>query len=124
MVHCLCQEFLYSEKRPRDWLFRAMEEVILDSDQEAGPLIVAKLSRDAGQRARLSAASSNLELSHWQTASKAVINAMLAAGVLLSNGEKEITPGITAQATEVVALKPDYTEATEMYLLEFLIRRM
>lgn len=124
MVNCLCQEFLYSEKRPRDYLFRAIERVISECSARACPVIAAKLTREAAVHAQRAAALSGLVFSNWQTASKALFNTMLGAGVLLTHGNVEIPLGIMAQATDVVALKADYGDTTEMFLLEVLIRRM
>lgn len=124
MVNCLCQEFLYSEKRVRDHLFRAIEDLISSRTGGTSSVIVARLIRVAAMEAQRAALESGMVFSNWQTASKAVVNAMLGAGVLLSHDGVEIPSGITANATEVVALKPNYGDTTEMFLLEFLIRRM
>ena len=58
--------------------------------------------------------------SNWETASKAVVKAMLCAGVLLTSGGEPIPPGITAQATPVAALRDRYQDITEAFLLQVL----
>lgn len=122
MVDCLRREFLYSDKRARDVLFVAIEEVLSCSTGE--PLIVSRLARDATGHARHHAHGAGFAFANWDTTGKAVINAMLNAGVLLSPEGTSIPFGIAAQAAAVTALRPNYQDLTEAFLLEFLIRRL
>ena len=125
MGDCLRRELLYSEKRPRDILFRVIEQLVSEaSNEETDPKILSRLTRDASARARQQAEESRFDFGHWETASKAVVKAMLCAGVLLSSHGEPITPGITAQATPVAALKEDYRDITEAFLLQVLIARL
>jgi hypothetical protein len=120
MGDCLRKELLYSEKRPRDILFREIEQLV----SEGEPKILSRLTREAAARARHHAEGIDFEFAPWETASKAVVKAMLCAGVLLAADGQAIPPGITAQATPVVALKDRYRDITEAFLLRVLIDRL
>jgi hypothetical protein len=125
MGDCLRKELLYSEKRPRDILFRAIEQIVSETSAEGTPpKILSRLTRDAAARARQQAGESRFEFDHWETASKAVVKAMLGAGALLTSAGEPIPPGITAQATPVAALKDRYQDLTEAFLLQVLIDRL
>lgn len=126
MVNCLRRGLLYTEKRAREFLFQAIEQLVnrSASGHRCAPLIVSRLGREAAGAARRAAEKAGYGFRKWDTASKAVINAMLNAGVLLTHGGAAIPPGITGQATEVVALQQGYRDLTEAYLLEFLIREL
>jgi hypothetical protein len=125
MGDCLRKELLYSEKRPRDLLFRMIEQIVSEApDEGSDPRILSRLTRDAAARARQQADESSFEFGHWETASKAVVKAMLCAGVLLTADGEQIPPGITAQATPVAALKDRYQDITEAFLLQVLIERL
>jgi len=125
MGDCLRSELLYSEKRPRDILFRVIEQLVSEaSNEETDPKILSKLTRDAAARARQQAEESRFEFGHWENTSKAVIKAMLFAGVLLTSEGDPIPPGITAQATPLAALKDGYQDITEAFLLQVLIERL
>jgi hypothetical protein len=125
MGDSLRKELLYSEKRPRDILFRVIEQIVSETSDEGNELkILSRLTRDAAARARQQADVSGFQFDHWETASKAVVKAMLCAGVLLSSDGEPIPPGITAQATPVAALKDRYLDITEAFLLQVLIERL
>jgi hypothetical protein len=125
MADCLRKDLLYSEKRPRDLLFRMIEQIVSEAPAEGtDPRILSRLTRDAAARARQQAEESAFEFGHWETASKAVVKAMLCAGVLLTSDGEQIPPGITAQATPVAALKDRYQDITEAFLLQVLIGRL
>jgi hypothetical protein len=125
MGDCLRKELLYSEKRPRDMLFRAIEQIVAEATHEGGePRMLSRLTRDAAARARRQAEEMGFEFGHWETASKAVIKAMLCAGVLLTSYGEPIPPGITAQATPVAGIKARYQDITEAFLLQVLIGRL
>jgi hypothetical protein len=124
MADCLRQELLYSEKRPRDALFRAIDAILTEQVHGEEPRILSRLTRDAASHARHHAHRTGFEFHHWDTASKAVIKAMLLAGVLLGPDGRPIPPGITAQATPVSGLRAHYQDLTEAYLLEVLIQRL
>ena len=121
MIDCLRRELLYSEKRPRDILFQAVERILA---AEAGAMILSRLTREAAILAKQDAESSGFEFTNWDTTAKAVIKAMLAAGVLLGPDGREIPAGITAQASMVAGLREGFRDSTEAYLVEFLIRRI
>lgn len=123
MIECLRAELLYSEKRARDFLFSAVE--LLLSEQDPGsPLILSRLTREAASRARAAAENAGYEFTNWDTASKAVVKAMLNAGVLISPDGTPIPTGITAQATAVARLAPHYQDLTEAFLIEFVVRSL
>jgi hypothetical protein len=122
MADCLRSDLLYSEKRPRDLLFRVIEQIVAEHSGE--PVILSRLTRDAATRARDLAQATGFAFGHWETASKAVVKAMLCAGVLLTTDGSAIVPGITAQATPVSGLRHTYVDITEAFLLEVLIRRL
>jgi hypothetical protein len=124
MINCLRDRFLYSEKRARDMVFRAVEEILQGNGAGARHLILSRLMREAANVARREAQRTGFEFSNWDTASRAVINAMLAAGVLLTDNGVRILPGIAALGTKSGGLKEGYRDLTEAYLLEFLIRTL
>jgi hypothetical protein len=113
---------MYSEKRPRDALFQAIEEILKEQEQTGEMLILSRLTREAATRAKRH--HSGFAFDRWDTASRAVVNAMLSAGVLLAADGHPIPPGITAQATPVAGLRGGYQEITEAFLLEVVIRRL
>jgi hypothetical protein len=121
MVNVLREEFLYSEKRARDLLFQEMKLFLVKS---GAPVILAKLGREAASAARQRAVSRGYEFSNWHTASKATVNAMLRARVVLASDGSPIPVSIAAQAAEVAALAEGFEDITEAYLLEVLIRRL
>jgi hypothetical protein len=124
MGDCLRRELLYSEKRPRDVLFRVIERIVSEAGDGDDPKILSRLTREAAARARQHAEDTGFEFGLWDTASKAVVKAMLCAGVLLAADGQPISPGITAQATPVAALKARYQDITEAFLLRVLIDRL
>ena len=124
MINCLRDRFLYSEKRARDMVFQSLENILKENPPGSRHLILSRLSREAASEARHEAQRIGFEFSNWDTASKAVINAMLAAGVLLTDNNTRIPAGIAALGTKIAGLKPGYRDQTEAYLLEFLIRTL
>jgi hypothetical protein len=122
MVDCLRHELLYSEKRPRDFIFAATEELLCDPGRT--PTILSRLTRDVTSRARELATASGLDFANWETAGKAVVRAMLGAGTLLTPQGDVIPPGVTALATEVGSVREGFRDLTESFLLEFLIARL
>lgn len=124
MVHCLREHLLYSEKRARDLLFSAIERITNDNLNSATALILSRLTREAIHSARLRAQETGFEFSNWDPAGKAVIHAMLGAEVLLTDDGCSVPHGIAARATRIAALKQDFRDLTEAYLIEFLIRNM
>jgi hypothetical protein len=121
MVNCLREHFIYSEKRARDFLFSAVENVLRSA---AEPLILSRLTRTATLRAQQDAVASGFEFSNWDAAGNAVIQAMLNAEVLLTHDGSSVPIGIAAQATPVTDVKTGYQDLTEAYLVEFLIRKL
>ncbi len=124
MINCLRDRFLYSEKRARDIVFRCLEDILRGSHTTGRYLILSRLLREVANDARREAQRIEFEFSNWDTASKAVINAMLAAGVLLTDNDARIPSGITALGTRITGLKEGYRDLTEAYLLEFLVRTL
>jgi hypothetical protein len=122
MVHCLKGEFLYSDKRARDLIFNAVEQAL--RDDETGPMMVSQLTREAVARARAEADRSRFVFANWETAGRAVINAMLCAGVLLTPERTPIRREVGAHAAVVGGVCEYYRDATEAFLVEFLIRRI
>jgi hypothetical protein len=121
MVNALRKQFLYSEKRARDILFREIEAIL----QEVGsPVTVSQLTREASSRGRRRGQETGYVLPKWDTAGKATINAMLRAGALLGPGGQAIAFGIAAPATRVVGLAGRFEDLTEAYLLETVIREL
>jgi hypothetical protein len=124
MADCLRTTLLYSEKRPRDALFRILGQLLKEQERIGPPMILSRLTREAARRARYRAERVGFEFHHWDTTAKAVINAMLCAGVLVGTDGVPIPPGITAQATPVGGLVDRYEDLTEAFLLETLVRRL
>jgi hypothetical protein len=123
MVNCLRESFLYSEKRARDMLFDAIEQTLCLQRHEE-PMILSRLTRRAAWAAQAAAQQSGYAFGNWDPASKAVLNSMLGAGVLLTSEGTSIPPDVTAQATPVAGLKDRYRDLTEAYLLEVLIAKL
>ena len=122
MMDCLRHELLYSEKRPRDFIFAATEQLLWE--RGGAPMIVSRLMRDATARARELATAAGLEFANWGTTGKAVVRAMLAAGALVTPEGEVVLPGVEALATLVASVREGYRDLTESFLLEFLIRRL
>jgi len=120
MVDCLRRESLYSEKRPRDLLFDAIEGLVAVRPA----LMVSQLTRQAAAAARGRAEAANFTFANWDAAGRAVVNAMLTARALLDAEGRAIPPGITAQAAPAGGVRDGFRDITEAFLLEFLIRRL
>src|SRR5437868_13386816 len=50
MRDCLRNELLYSEKRPRDILFRAIDQIVAEAALRGEPKIVSRVTREAAAR--------------------------------------------------------------------------
>jgi hypothetical protein len=122
MVDCLKHELLYSEKRQRDFIFAAIEELL--REQRGAPMIVSRLTRNVTARARDLGVAAGFDLANWETTGKAVVRAMLGAGALLMPNGDVIRPGVKALATEVASMREGYRDLAESFLLEFLIGRL
>jgi len=121
MINVLRQEFLYSEKRARDILFDEIEGILRHSET---PIMLSRLTREAAARAQERGRNVGYDLSNWNTAAKATINAMLGAGVLLDQNGNPIPLTIAAPAAEAARLVDRFQDLTEAYLLEVVIRKM
>lgn len=121
MVDCLRQDLLYSEKRPRDFIFAAIEQLLNEND---APIILSRLKRDATSRARQLAASAGLQFSNWETTGTAVVRAMLGASAFLTPEGKAVPSGVEALGTAVASVREGHRDLTESFLLEFLITRL
>jgi hypothetical protein len=126
MIACLRRSFLYSEKKARDILFRVVESILASNKVSADRIgvILSRLTREAAQRAAEEAERIAYQFSNWEVASRAVLNSMLHAGVLLSHDGSTIHPGISAHATPIAGLKEGFEDITEAHLLEFLVRTL
>ena len=122
MVSCLKSELLYSDKRARDLIFNAAEQAL--GDENTSPMMVSRLTREAVCRARAEASRRQFTFATWETAGRAVINAMLCARVLITPERTPIRRDVRAHASVVAGLSEHYRDATEAFLIEFLIRRM
>ena len=122
MVDCLRHDLLYSEKRPRDFIFAATEELL--RERRDAPLILSRLTRDVTTRARELGTAAGLRFANWETTGKAVVRAMLAAGALLTPQGEMVPAGVEALATQVASVREGYRDLTESFLVEFLISRL
>jgi hypothetical protein len=120
MVDSLRKEWIYSEKRPRDVLFNAIEQVITTRP----PMMVSQLAREAARLARQLSSEAGFEFENWDVVTKAVMKTLLMARALETPDGDVIPFDITAQASVVGALCEDYRDRSEAFLLEFLIRRL
>jgi len=120
MIDALRKEWLYSEKRPRDLLFTAIERLI----GERPPMMVSQLGREAAGLARQLSADANFGFDNWDAAARAVMKALLMARALRAPDNQVIEFNIAAHAALVGGLADDYRDATEAFLLQFLIGRL
>jgi hypothetical protein len=119
MADCLRKELLYSEKRPRDTMFRAIEELL--AEQSGEHRILSRLTREAAARAARAASEAAVR---WDITSRTVVKAMIGAEVLLTPDGRPIRSDITAQATPVAIVRDEFQDLTEAFLLETLIQRL
>jgi hypothetical protein len=122
MVNCLKHELLYSEKRPRDFIFLAVEQLL--DEQRGAPMILSRLTRNTTTRARDLGAAASFAYTNWDITAKAVVRAMLGGGALRTPGGDVIPPGVEALGTEVASLRDGYRDLTESFLIEFLVGRL
>jgi len=122
MANCLRQERLYSEKRPRDAMFRTIETLIAEQQQTGEHRIVSRLTREAAECAERIAGE--VGPVRWDITSRTVVKAMIGAEVLLTPEGRPVRPDITAQATPVAVVREEFQDLTEAFLLETLIHRM
>jgi hypothetical protein len=122
MVSCLRENYLYSEKRARDILFGAIQKAVAMAGDS--PLMLCSLTREAAKGARDDANAAGYKFSNWEITAKAVIGAMLGAGVFVTHDGLPVPVGIAAQATPIGGLKKGYQVLTEAFLIEFLIRKL
>src|SRR5260221_4341496 len=94
MIGCLRESMLYSEKRARDLLFNAVEQIV---STRAVPPIISRLARESAACARGAAQRARDPFSNSEPSSKAVIHAMLHAGVLLTANASPALAGLVAQ---------------------------
>jgi hypothetical protein len=120
MIDSLRKEWLYSEKRPRDLLFTAIERLI----GERPPLMVSQLGREAALLARQLSTEAGFEFENWDAAARAVMKTLLMARALRTPDDRVIEFNIAAHAALVGGLRDDYRDATEAFLLQFLIGRL
>jgi len=121
MANCLRQERLYSEKRPRDAMFRTIEALIAEQQQTGEHRIVSRLTREAAECAERVVGDAGVR---WDITSRTVVNAMIGAEVLLTPDGRPIRSDITAQATPVAVVRDEFEDLTEAFLLETLIQRL
>jgi len=121
MADCLRRELLYSEKRPRDTVFRTIEQILAEQDRTGEHRTLLRLTRDAVSRAAQDASSAPVR---WDVTGKTVVKAMVGAGVLLTPKGEPVPMGIVAPATPVATVRDQFEDITEAFLLETLIRRL
>jgi len=121
MIDCLRSDFLYTEKRARDILFREIESLLRKSPD---PISVSRLIRSAAARACRRGAGLGVASANWNIASRATVHAMLAAGVLLRPDGSPISRNSAACSAPAAALRPGFHDATEACLLEYLVRKL
>jgi hypothetical protein len=121
MADCLRRELLYSEKRPRDTVFRTIEQILVEQEGTGDHRILSRLTRDAIARAAQHPSSAPVR---WDVMGKTVVKAMVGAGVLLTPKGEPIPAGIAAPATPVATVRDQFEDITEAFLLETLIRRL
>lgn len=124
MVQCLREGFVYTEKKVRDLLFTVYADIVEDRAKLRSPWMLSRLTREAAECGRRAGEPAGVCASNWHTASRAVGNAMLGAGVLLDEGAMAIGTGIAARASRILALREDFRDRTEAYLVEFLLRKL
>lgn len=124
MADCLRKELLYSEKRPRDAVFLAIEEILTEQKRTGEKRILSRLTREAAMRAGRQNVLQGPDPVRWDIASRTVVKAMVGAGVLLTPDGRPVPTGITAQATPVAIVRDEFQDITEAFLLEILIQRM
>lgn len=122
MADCLRQERLYSEKRPRDAMFRTIDALIAEQRQTGEHRIVSRLTREAAECAGRIAG--DVGPVRWDITSRTVVKAMIGAEVLLTPEGRPVRPDITAQATPVAVVREEFEDLTEAFLLETLIQRL
>ena len=122
MVDCLRRELLYSEKRPRDFIFAATEQLL--RERRDAPSMLSRLTRDVTARACDLGTAAGLQFANWETTGKAVVRAMLGAGALLTPQGEVVPPGVEALATPVASVRDGYRDLTESFLIEILISRL
>jgi hypothetical protein len=122
MANCLRQEQLYSEKRPRDAMFRTIEALIAEQRHTGEHRIVSRLTREAAECAERVAGDADTV--RWDITSRTVVKAMIGAEVLLTPDGRPIRSDITAQATPVAVVRDEFEDLTEAFLLETLIQRL
>jgi len=120
MTDCLRREWLYSEKRPRDLLFAAIEDVL----KRRSGLMVSQLAREAASLARQRASAAGLTVDNWDATTRAVMKSLLVAGVLTRDDGSPIAFDVAAQATTVGGLAPDFVDRAEAHLLACVIARL
>jgi hypothetical protein len=124
MADCLRKELLYSEKRPRDTLFKVIEGIIREQEHTGENRILSRLTREAALRAEQETTLPASNSIRWDIASRTVVKAMVEAGVLLTREGRPVPRDITAQATPVAIVREEFEDTTEAFLLEILIRRL
>jgi hypothetical protein len=122
MLDCMRRELLYSEKRPRDFIFAAIDELLREPGRQ--PTILARLTREATACARRRATAAGMEFGNWDMAGQAVVRAMLGAGAFLTPRGEVIPAGVEALATPVGSVREAFRDLAESFLLEFLIGRL
>jgi hypothetical protein len=120
MIDSLRKEWLYSEKRPRDLLFTAIEQLI----RERPPMMVSQLGREAALLARQLSAEAGVAFENWDAAARAVMKTLMMARALRTPDGHAIEFNIAAHAAIVGGLADDYRDRAEAFLLQYLIGRL
>lgn len=120
MIDALRREWIYSEKRPRDVVFLAVERLV----REQPPMMVSQLTREAAPLAREIATQSGVVFDNWEACTRAVVRTLLMAETLHAPGGEVIRFDITSQASLVGSLRLDFCDAAEAFLVASIIRSL
>lgn len=124
MIQLLRRSLLYSEKRVRDVLFRAVAEILSTARANGTAISLSRLTREAAVLGSQRGVQARIDSINWAMAAKAVLNTMLKAGVLLNSNGEVLVNGVGVQAAMVSGVRDGFERVSEAFLLEFLIRKL
>jgi hypothetical protein len=122
MVECLRGKFLYCEKRARDFIFDAVEEIIKRA--RGRRLRLHRLRRFSTDLARKNALARGYGFLNWEIGTKTTLHAMLRAGALQTHPNHSVSPHFRVETLEITGLLPDFRDRTESFLLGFIIQEL
>lgn len=119
-IKCLKDRYIYSPKDIRDLFFAALKERSAELAKE--PTKAGKLIHITMTQAQEGAQKEGIEFQFWLPAADAILEMMLAAGVLIgADGKTAIPPSAHARAEQVSSIASDFVDKCEKFLLEYLI---